>query len=181
MASVAYDILQESLRLLHDEAPPVNVALSRRRRHAALAVDRDGDVAVTLFLQRGVSGEPWLDAHTLERTREGWRVLGGGSSSTGDIAREARPTIRDLGSPAVALGGGGTARNAGRLMPWGARWVRWAELRAAREAEQLVVEDRVLHVAEHGVAVVVWSRRPPRVIAQDAAGIHLGAIPIGGR
>lgn len=178
MPAMAYDALQESVRLLQDGLPPGSVALSRRRRHAALAVDRDGDVAATLFLRRGVSGEPWLDAHALDRTGGEWRILGGGSGNAGDVAHGPRPSIRELGALGVSLGGGATVRNAGRRLPWGARWVRWAELRAAREVERLVVGDRVMRVPEHGVALVVWRSRPPRVVAQDAAGSRLGEIAV---
>lgn len=174
MAGVAYDALHESVRLLQGEPPPDSVGLSRRRRHAALAVDRDGDVAATLFLRRGVSGEPWLDAHTLESTRDGWRVLGGGGSNAGENALDPRPSLEELEGPTRCFGGGATARNADRRMPWGAKWVSYAELRVATEVSHLRVDDRVLPVAEHGVAIVVWALRPPQTVAQDRTGRSLG-------
>lgn len=46
---VAYSALDESLRLLQGAPPEQTARLSRRRRHVPLAVDRDGDVAATMF------------------------------------------------------------------------------------------------------------------------------------
>jgi hypothetical protein len=42
----------------------------------------------------------------------------------------------------------------------------------------LRVDDRLLPVAAHGCAVVVWTRRPPRVTALDPGGAVVGPIPI---
>src|SRR3954453_9971534 len=102
---MSYDALAETLRLL-DGPPPSQVArLSRRVRFLPLAVDRDGDVAATMFLRRGVSGVPLRDVNSLELTEGGWRMLGGGGGP-GDEATEARPRLADLGSPGVSHGQG---------------------------------------------------------------------------
>jgi hypothetical protein len=176
---VSYDAVAESVRLLQG-APVCAVArLSRRIRFLPLAVDRDGDVAVTLFLRRGVSGVPLLDAHTLERVDGSWRSLGGGGGP-GDEATQPRPHLGDLGAPAVSHGGGGTARTGrgwfGRLRD---DWISYAELRAAEEVAALRVGTRSVPVAAHGNAVVVWTRRPPEVTALDASGAVLGRVSLG--
>ena len=175
---MSYDALTESLRLL-DGAPPAQIArLSRRVRFLALAVDRDGDVAATIFLRRGVSGEALLDTHVLERTADRWRLLGGGGGP-GDHALGARPGSVEIGI-AVCHGAGGVARSGNRLLPWRRRdgWTSFAEIRAAREVAVLRVGERIVPVAAHGCAVVVWTRRPPRVQALDADGAVLGEVPV---
>ena len=179
MDGVRYDALAESVKLL-EGAPLVSSArLSRRVRHVPLAVDRDDDVAVTLFLRRGVSGVPLLDVHSLELTDDGWRRLGGSSGGPGYEAMEARPRLADLESPAVSHGHGGTARTSSRRLGWSENnWVRWAELWVAEEVSVLRVNARRVPVAGHGFAVVVWTKEPPRVAALDASGALLGAVPI---
>ena len=161
-------------------APPADEArLSRRTRHVALALDRDEDVAATMFLRRGVSGVPELDVHTLELTDDGWRVLGGGGGPGGEALR-ARPRLAALPAPGVSHGQGGTARTSGRRLGWRqADWVRWAQLRLARGVAVLHVGDRRLPVAQHGMAVVVWSQHPPAVTALDSRGVVVGTVPLG--
>ena len=176
---MAYAVLEESVRLLQGEPASAHLRLSRRTRHLPVAVDRDGDVAVTLFLRRGVSGEPWLDVHSLQRTGAAWQLLGGGSGNGADRLLEPRPRLSDRRALALDLGGGRTVRNAGRSLPWGARWVRWAEVRLVAEVAALAVLERNVPVAPHGVAVVVWtSRRTPPVLALGADGSELGLVPL---
>ena len=172
---MSYDPLAESLRLLQGAPVSGSTTLSRRVRHLPLAVDRDGDVAATMFLRRGVSGVPLLDVHTLELVHGSWRVLGGGGGP-GHEAVGPRPRLADLGSPAVSHGSGGTARTSGRWRRDG--WVGWAELRVAREVAVLRVGARDVKVAGHGCALVVWARKPPPVTALDASGAELGPVPI---
>jgi hypothetical protein len=151
---VSYDALAESLLLLEGAPLPAGAGLSRRVRWVPLAVDRDGDVAATMFLRRGVSGVPLVEVHTLELTAGRWRLLGGGGGS-GDEVAEARPRWAELGGLAVSHGGGGTAR------PWGGlfgrlrdTWISWAELRAAQEVSALRVGTRLVPVAAQAMP---WS------------------------
>lgn len=67
-----------------------------------------------------------------------------------------------------------------RLLQWRRRdgWISYAEVRAAREVAVLQVGTRLVPVPAHGCAVVVWTRRPPRVRALDAAGTVVGEVPI---
>jgi hypothetical protein len=176
---VVYDALAESVRLLSGAPPAGEARVTRRVRHVPLALDQDEDVAATMFLRRGVNGVPELDVHALELTDEGWRLLGG-SSGSGDQAAGARPLLADSGSPGKSHGGGGTARMSSRRLGWSQdNWVRWAELRLAQEVAGLRVGDRGLPVAAHGMAVVVWRKRPPAVMAVDSTGVSLGAVPLG--
>jgi hypothetical protein len=175
---VSYDALVESVTLLEGARPPDRVRLSRRVRSVPLAVDRDGDVAATMFLRRGVSGDPLFDVHTLELTGGGWRMLGGGGGPGYEVT-EVRPRLADLGSPAVSSGHGGTARTgSSRLGRWRDDWVSWVELRVAEEVAVLRVGTRLVPVAGHGCAIVVWVREQPRIAALDASGAVLGPVPL---
>jgi len=175
---VSYDALAESVRLLEGAPLPDVARLSRRVRHLPLAVDRDGDVAATLFLRRGVSGVPLLESHVLERTAGVWRSLGGGGGSADEVL-EPRPRLADLGAPAVSHGSGGVSRPGRGLLPWpSSDWISYTELNLAAEVAVLRVGARVLSVPAHGCAIVVWTRQPPRVTALDAAGAELGDVPV---
>jgi hypothetical protein len=174
---VSYDHLTESVRLLDGAELPAVVRLSRRVRHVPLAVDRDDDVAVTVFLRRGVSGMPLVESHTLELTESGWRVLGGGGGPA-DMVVGPRPSLAELGGPAVSPGGGGTARTRSGLLGLRRGWVSYAELRLAREVAVLQVDDRCVPFAPHGCAVVVWAGDVPDVRALDEAGSRLGRVEL---
>lgn len=175
---MSYDRLAESVRLLEGEPPASDARLSRRVRFVPLAADRDGDVAATMFLRRGVSGVPELDVHSLELYDGRWRMLGG-AGGPGAAALEPRPERASLQALAVSFGSGGTARSSSRSLGWAPDlWVWWAELRAAREVAALGVGERRIPVAAHGMAVVVWTDRPPEISALDASGAVLGSIPV---
>ena len=103
---MSYDARTESLRLLQGEAPANHARLSRRVRHLALAVDRDGDVAATMFLRRGISGAPMLEVHTFEQSSDGWRLLGGGGGGPRDDLRAPRPRLSDGADVGFSAGAG---------------------------------------------------------------------------
>ena len=176
---MSYDRLAESVRLLEGAPPSEQASLSRRVRWLPLAVDRDGDVAATMFLRRGVSGVAELDVHSLELHDGRWRMLGG-SGGPGAVALERRPDQQSLPALAVSFGSGGTARGSSRSSGWATdRWVWWAEFRLAREVAELRVNDeRRIPVAAHGLALVVWADRRPEVSAYDAAGAVLGSVAL---
>jgi hypothetical protein len=173
---VAYDRLAESVRLLDQGVPEAPPRLSRRRRFAALAVDVDDDVACTLFVVRG-PGHFRHETHVLTRRDGTWAVLGGGGSGRDTDGLEDRPSAGELGGPVVVRGSGSVLENADRLMPWGARYIRYAEVLASSAVHTLAVGDRVLVVPRHGHLVVVWStRRPPTAVAQAADGRVVGDV-----
>ena len=177
---MAYDRTAESIALIEHGLPAPPPRLSRRRRWAALAVDVDDDVACTLFTVRG-PGHVRHETHLLARADGVWTVLGGGGGGGDDGDLADRPTTARLGAPTVVQGRGSVLRNAGRLMPWGARYVHDAELLVSSDVHSVVVAGaRVLPVPRHGHLVVVWSgRRPPGVVARDAAGRPLGVVSLG--
>lgn len=145
---MSYDTLAESVRML-EGFPPSDVArLSRRFRSVPLAVDRDADIAATMFLRRGASGAALLDTHLLERA-DRWRLLGGGGGP-GDPAVARRPGLAEIGV-AVCPGAGGVARSADRLLTWRRRdgWISFAKIRAAREVAVLRVGSRLVPVPGH--------------------------------
>ena len=176
---MAYAALEESIRLL-EGAPPSEVArLSRRVRHVALAVDRDGRVAATMFLRRGISGDPCLDTHGLDPDVQRLAAPGGGGGTGQDYLLAARPQLKTLGAAAVEIGSGGVVRHADRLMPGESGWVRWVEVRAAIEVARLQVNERSVPVPNHGLAVVVWgTARMPHIAALGADGSRLGPIQL---
>ncbi len=173
---MAYDVLAESRRLLAGGVPEVPLKLTRRRRFIPVACDVDGDVAATLFVRRGVSGNPWLEAWALERRDGDWVVLGGGSGDGHDELFERRDQIEGI---AVSYGGGWTIRGGDGLLPLLRRGVSHATMRLASQVAALDVADRRIEVPSHGLAIVVWaSRRPPSVAGLSANGEPLAAVPL---
>lgn len=179
---VAYNIPAESQRLIVDGLPDRPVRLSRRRRFAPVAVDVDGDIACTRFVRRGV-GCFWDETHLLARDDNGWRLLGGGGASSGELwsTNEFEQARDQLSYGHVQVEGGPSVRcDPGRRLPWGAHWVHAAKLLVNRSVAVVVVDARRrLPVPYHGRLVVVWaSRRPPWVSARDAAGHELTSVAL---
>ncbi|MGY1843184.1 hypothetical protein [Modestobacter sp. SYSU DS0875] len=170
---MAYDVLAESVALLEHGLPEAPPRLSRRRRFAPLAVDVDGDVACTMFARRSVgfvAQETWA----LARRGQEWVVLGGGGGGFEDDDLADRPDASVLGGHLVVTGGGSANRSAGRLVPWGARYVSYAVLRASSAVDRVVVGAREIRVPRHGHLVVVWGgKQPPTAEAVAADGRQL--------
>jgi hypothetical protein len=178
---VAYDALAESRRLLADGPPDTPFRLTRRRRFLPVACDVDGDVATTLFVRRGVSGNPWLELWALRFVDGEWTLLGGGAGDHYEELFEPRLDQAALGGLARPYGTASTRLDPDRVVPGGAKFAHHATIRLAAEVETLAVEDRRIPVPGHGVAVVTWrSRRPPVVRALDAEGRSLGDVALSG-
>ena len=55
--------------------------------------------------------------------------------------------------------------------------MRWVEVRAAAEVASLQVNERLVPVHDHGLAVVVWgTERMPHIAALGIDGSRLGPI-----
>lgn len=172
---MAYDRLAESRRMIAEGVPEMPFRLTRRRRFIPVAFDVDGEVAATLFLRRGVSGNPWLEAWALERRDGDWTILGGGSGDGYDHVFEPRESLDGL---FVSYGSGWTTRSAGRSLP-GFGGISNAEMRLGSQVAALRVRNRTIEVPSHGVAIVVWpTRRRPRIMALASAGEPLGEISL---
>lgn len=179
---MAYDQFAESIRLITEGLPQVlPPRLSRRRRFAPLAFDVDGRAAATLFVRRGVSGEPWIEEWTLERRGDGWHRLGGGAGNVGYNPLAPRPPAAQLGGCVVRAGSGWVRRK----VPWyslRARGISYARVRVSAEVEKLRVRDRWISVPEHGHQVVVWATHgAPRVEAWSSGGERLAVVDLGSR
>ena len=161
--------------MIANGVPEIPFKLTRRRRFIPVAFDVDGEVAATLFLRRGVSGNPWLEAWSLERRNGEWEVRGGGSGDGYDELFEPRESIEGL---FVSCGSGWTSRGLGRFLP-SSRGVSHAEMRLGPQVAALRVRRRTIAIPSHGMAIVVWStRRPPAITALSSTGESLGEIPV---
>ncbi|MCZ2817544.1 hypothetical protein [Modestobacter sp. VKM Ac-2984] len=175
---MAYDALAESIALIEHGVPEAPPRLSRRRRFVPLGVDVDGDVACTLFARRSV-GHVARETWALVRRGQAWAVLGGGGGGLEEDDLTDRPGAAVLGGHLVWTGGGATARNAGRSMPWGARYVSHALLRAGPAVDRVVVGGREIRVPRHGHLVVVWGgKQPPAAEALTSDGRRLVSLRV---
>lgn len=176
---MAYHALEESRKLITEGVPEVTFRLTRRRRFLPVACDVDGELAATLFLRRGVSGDPWLESWTLKHSKGEWVLLGGGAGNGYEEVFTPRPSMSEWGSLAIDYGGGSTLVNADRLMPWGARYVDYARMRLVSEVARLLIRSRSIDVPQHGLAIVVWATKtPPEVRAVSASGSLMGVVDL---
>lgn len=156
---MAYDRLAESLRLI-DGGPVAGAEpLTRRRRHLPVAVDVDGELAVTVFLRRAHGGAEW-EFHALSKAAGQWRVLGGGGHGRDPLDVLTRvPTRDELGGYAQSDGAGG-----GVLEGWAGtsarseRWMSYAIFMTTVDVAGVSIEGRrTIARPAHGRIVVVWS------------------------
>ncbi len=157
-----------------------------------MAVDVNGDVAVTVFARRGV-GCVWQEIHVLALRNGTWQCLGGGGGSwdnddelLADRPDELpMPPIRPDGAVvkadprvlAVDGGGGGVHDTLGKAdrWPWSGRWVSHAEVRVNARVMTIGTGGRLVPVPWHGRVAVVWPGRGDcRVVALDGRGESLG-------
>lgn len=182
---MAYDALTESLRLIESgEVIPVVSRLSRRRRHAPIAVDVAGEIAVTVFVRRSV-GCSVEETHVLARHGGEWFLLGGGGGPAADDALHDRPAelsqepwaLPGVDPRLVALEGSGGCRDTRAKNLWRpfGRWINYSTVRVSADVARVVVNDRQIAVPWHGRVVVVWQgRRPQEVVLLDYDGASLG-------
>ncbi|WP_214055577.1 hypothetical protein [Nocardioides aquaticus] len=158
---MTYDELGESIRLIEGVPVAGRERLTRRRRFLPVAVDVDHDVAVTIFLRRAHGGAEFQE-HTLARTGEGWRRLGGGGWGVESLDElTSVPTFEELGGYAAVEGGGSSSVSLLERPASGARWVHHALIRTTGAVTAVTVgAERVVTVPEHGRVAVVWRDRP---------------------
>lgn len=140
--------------------------LSRRRRHAALAVTVDGDLACTVVMHRHNSGALEQRIQVLSRRDGTWVSVGDHRSNVDDDQLSDRPAAAMLGGLVCVVDTGVVQTNADRVFPWPARYIHYALLRAAHEINTVTVAHRRIPVPRHGHVVAVWNtRHTPRVVA----------------
>jgi hypothetical protein len=162
---MARDLVQDSLTALAEGLPTAPARLSRRRRSAVLALDADGDVACTLIARRSV-GYVESCTYLFQRHQGTWTYLGGGGGP-GDDLFAPRPDPTPEGEHLHYAGVGGVRGAHG----WRKPWISEVELRCSPQVAALEVTGRIVPVAAHGNAVVVWSSsRAPLITALDAEG-----------
>ncbi|MGI5208054.1 hypothetical protein ACQEU6_41600 [Spirillospora sp. CA-108201] len=175
-----HEVHEECLRLLRDGLPvPAPAAFAEGRDYLPLGLDKDGDIAVVTFLyQWEDAASSFIEGWTFHRRDGEWMDLGGagGSAPAEPLERRSRG---EMGRHLLKYGSSRTVRNANRLLPWGAKWVNEARLRASAEVARVRVGKRILDVPEHGHVVVVWgARRGPVVEALAADGAVLGVMDL---
>lgn len=168
---MTYDWFTESLRLIEGGEVAGAEPLTRRRRFLPVAVDVDDDIAVTVFLRRAHGGAEW-ENHTLSRTVDGWRLLGGGGSGPDDLDVLTHViTADELGGLARAGSAGASAISPSSRPLSGARWVRYSIITTTEDVRSVVVPGgRVLDRPAHGHIAVVWrdtERLPVTIISRD--------------
>lgn len=170
---MAYDPLEESIRLINGEPVAGAEKLTRRRRFLPVAVDVDGDIAVTMFLRRAHGGAAW-EQHVLRATKSRWSVLGGAGSGLEELDVLTHPAPVGAGHFLQEDGSGGAAA--------ASAWIQYALLRCdPRVALVLVDHRRELSRPQHGRMVIVWSgRRGVAVTALGHRGQELESLLLGG-
>jgi hypothetical protein len=161
----------------------------RRAGFVALAsdVDENGGVAAVWLVRH--PGSLNSAQHTLEFERgDGWRFLGGGSSSAEEFSLDRRPSAPVHGPASMLRLMSSSAsrswidreRLAGGLGVAGAGWVACAGFRVAAEVGHLQAGERVIPVAGHGYAIVAWRSPPaltrPLIAAVDSNGSRLSEL-----
>ncbi|MGP4023696.1 hypothetical protein [Actinomadura sp. 3N407] len=175
-----HEVHEECLRLLQDGMPvPAPAAFEQGRDFLPLGLDMDGDVAVVTFLhQWDETASAFIEGWTFHRRDGEWRELGGAGGSAPDEPL-ARRSSGEMGRHLLKYGSGRTVRNSNRLLPWGAKWVNEARLRASAEVTRIRVGKRLLDVPAHGHVAVVWgARRGPVIEALAADGSVLDALDL---
>ena len=167
---MAYDRLAESIRLINGGPVAGAEALSRRRRVLPVAVDVDGDIAVTVFLRRAHGGAEW-EEHVLTGGESRWFLLGGGSCGLEQLDVLTRPAPVDDGHFIQEDGGGGVAA--------GNDWIQHAQLCTDPAVDRVLVDHgRVIRTPRHGRVAIVWrGNRPISVTASDRSSSDIARSP----
>ncbi len=162
---------QELLR--HGLPSVVPRELGDEHRFIPLAVDINGDVAVTAFirtLRHGpLAGRPGLETSQFQRRDGTWVYLGGGAGEFRGYPLADRLPATSQHGYLRALGYGQTSLHQPHQFPWSARHAFHALLQASAEVHQLQAGTRVLDVPFHGHNALIWAKRPRPAVAALAA------------
>lgn len=152
-------------------------------RFIPLAVDINGDVAVTAFIRRlrhgALAGRPGIETSQFQRRDGTWAYLGGGSGEFHDYPLTERPPAASQRGHLRPLGYGQACLKGRHRFSWPARYAFDATLRASAEVHRLQAGTRVLDVPFHGYAVLTWvNRRGPAVIALTRDGTRVASMDL---
>ncbi len=179
------ELIATSLELLRHGPPgTVRRELSGEHRLIPLAVDVNGDVAVTVFVRRLrcglLSGMPGVEEAHFQRRDGTWAYLGGGAGGPfDDYPLSDRPPAASQHGYLRADGFGQVSLNRTHRFPWPTRYAFHATVRASAEVYQLQAGTRRLSVPFHGYAVLTWAnRRGPTVEALDRDGTRLASMDL---
>lgn len=169
---MTYDRLAESIRLI-DGGPLAGAeALTRRRRFLPVAVDVDGDIAVTVFLRRAHGGAEW-EQHVLIACESRWSLLGGGGSGLEELDVLTHPVPVAAGHFLQEDGSGGVATDSG--------WIQYALLFSGPKVNLVLVDRRrEIRPPQHGRMAIVWrGHQRVSVTALDHRGQELETLRLG--
>jgi hypothetical protein len=172
---------QELLR--HGLPSVVPRELGDEHRFIPLAVDINGDVAVTAFIRRlrrgALAGRPGLETSEFQQRDGNWVYLGGGAGEFREYPLAERlPAARQHGYLS-ALSYGQTSLSQPHKFPWNARYVFHAMLQASAEVHRLQAGTRVLDVPFHSHAALIWAdRRGPNVVALASDGTQQASMDL---
>jgi hypothetical protein len=181
-----HDLGGMGLRVL----PGRGLGFSRRRAgFVAMARDIDGDAGVAAVWLVHHPGSLDTAEHTLEFERgDGWRFLGGGSSSAREFSLAGRPSasvhgptsLMRLMSSSAGRSRADREKDATGLGVAGTGWVACAGFRLATEVGHLQVGARSIPVPGHGYAIVAWRSSPalarPLIVAVGNDGSRLSEL-----
>lgn len=155
-----YTPATESRRLITHGLPKVlPETLGGRHRFSPLSLFVGDRLAAAAFARLDDVGLFWLDVWVLSQRRGGpWKIRGGGSTAAGpdDDLLAPSPAAGLLNGHAQADGTERSNVNAGRLLPWPAKWVAYAVVRLSAEVGTVRFEGRRIMVPEHGLQALAW-------------------------
>ncbi|TMR09622.1 hypothetical protein ETD86_42880 [Nonomuraea turkmeniaca] len=180
-----YTPATETRRLIAHGLPKVlPETLGGRHRFSPLSLYVGDRLATTAFARLDDVGRFWLDVWLLSQNRGGrWILRDGTSSAAGPADDLLAPsaTAMELNGHGRADGAARSDINAGRWLPWPAKWVAYAVLRLSAEVSAVRFEGRTTMVPEHGLQVLAWAPGHDQVASVellDQKGEPISTLPL---
>ncbi|MFI7700325.1 hypothetical protein [Nonomuraea sp. NPDC049480] len=154
-----YTPATESRRLIAHGLPKVlPETLGGRHRFSPLSLYVGDRLAAAAFARLDDVGLFWLDVWVLSQQRGHWRIRAGSSTaaSPGDDLLAPSPAADVFNGHARADEAARTNVNAGRWLPWPAKWVAYGIVRLSAEVGAVRFESRRITVPEHGLQALAW-------------------------